>query len=828
MSNTKNRFMGDYENKFSKDAKAAIALSYKISEDIGQGYVGTEHLLMALMEVPGVASEILKENGAEITRIIDVDRQLILFDKVEECDGNDSFSPAARQALIDAEAEARRSETSKIGTEHILLAILKLENCLAVRILNTCEVKLEKVYVDCITMLGGDPSTARVEFQAARLKIRPESEQGMVTEQYSRDITALCSEGKLDVCVGREKEIQRLIQILCRRTKNNPCLVGEPGVGKTAVLEGLAAWIVSGRVPDMMKGKRILSLDLPAMVAGTKYRGEFEERIKKVITEVSEDPSVILFIDELHSIIGAGSAEGTMDAANILKPALARGELQIIGATTISEYRKHIEKDAALERRFQPVTVEEPTVQETVEILKGLKPVYEKHHNVMIDDSAINACASLTARYVNDRFLPDKAIDAMDEAASRLHLDNERVTENDLGIKKKIAELTERMEEALTANDMEEARSCSAKIKELNTKADKAAAKAARYAKAGKKAERPHLTEKEVEHVIAQWTGIPLEKVQQSESDRLLHMSEILEKRVKGQHEAVEAITKAIRRGRVGLKDPNRPTGSFLFLGPTGVGKTELAKALAEAMFGDENAMIRIDMSEYMEKHTVSKFIGAPPGYVGHEEGGQLSERVRRKPYSVLLFDELEKAHPDVFNILLQVLEDGHITDSQGRKVSFKNTIIIMTSNAGAQSIMNPKRMGFLSGGSEQADYEKMRDGVMDEIKNIFKPEFLNRIDETIVFRPLSREVLKSIAGMQIDIVARRCSEQMGVTLEYDDTVTEYILKTGYDEKFGARPIRRAVQNLVEDSLAEKFLEGSCRAGDRIMLTATEAGIKFN
>lgn len=823
MSNTLDGFMGDYDNKFSKEAKKVIALSYKISEDIGQGYVGTEHLLMALVEVPCVASDILKENGVEITRIIDVDRQLILFDTIEESDGNDSFSPAARRVLINAENEAKRVNAQKIGTEHILLAILKLDSCLAVRILNTCEIKIEKVFFDVIMVMGGDAATARMEYQASRVRSQM-PEQPMFTEQYSRDITALCKDGKLDVCVGREKEIQRLIQVLCRRTKNNPCLVGEPGVGKTAVLEGLAAWIVNDRVPEMMKGKRILSLDIPAMVAGTKYRGEFEERIKRVIAEVSEDPSVILFIDELHSIIGAGGAEGTMDAANILKPALARGELQIIGATTLSEYRKHIEKDAALERRFQPITVEEPSVPETVEILRGLKPVYEKHHGVIISDSAIEACAQLTSRYVNDRFLPDKAIDAMDEAASRLHLDHEPVTAENMLLTKEMAELSKELEDALTKGDMELAKSCSKKLKTLEEKAEKKN----KLKKTGKKAAKPTLTEGHVERVIAQWTGIPLEKVQQSESDKLLRMTEILEKRVKGQHEAVEAITKAIRRGRVGLKDPNRPTGSFLFLGPTGVGKTELAKALAEAMFGDENAMIRVDMSEYMEKHTVSKFIGAPPGYVGHEEGGQLSEQIRRKPYSVLLFDELEKAHPDVFNILLQVLEDGHITDSQGRKVSFKNTIIIMTSNAGAQSIMSPKRLGFLSGGTEQANYEKMRDGVMEEIKSIFKPEFLNRIDETIVFRPLSREILRSIAAMQIDIVAKRCLEQMKVTLTYDESVTEYILKKGYDEKFGARPIRRAVQNLVEDPLAEKFLDGTYHEGSAVTLTATEDAINFN
>ncbi len=789
----------NYEDKFSKQAKKAIACSYAVAEKIGQGYVGTEHLLIALMETECTAREILLHNQVLKKDVYEANSRFVQFGNEAEFDGNDGFSPAARRVLLSACEEMKYFGRDLTGTEHILMAIIKEEDCLANRILNTLNVNLQKLYADAVMTMGIDAATARMEYTFAKTK-RNKSEEESFTENFAKDITLMAKKGELDPCIGREKEIERLIQVLCRRTKNNPCLVGEPGVGKTSVLEGLAARIAEDRVPEMMKGKRILSLDISAMVAGTKYRGEFEERIKRVINEVSNDPSIILFVDELHTIIGAGASEGSMDAANILKPALARGELQMVGATTLNEYRKRIEKDAALERRFQPITVEEPTVEETVEILKGLRPVYEKHHSVKISDEALEACAKLTSRYVNDRFLPDKAIDAMDEAASRLHLEKELGSGKNAGVNARLREIRKELEQALIKNRMEEAKALSEEEEELMKKLP--AAK-----KGGKRGLKKELKKEHIEKIVALWTGIPLEKVMEEESEKLLKMPETLEKRVKGQREAVEAITKAIRRSRVGLKDPNRPIGSFLFLGPTGVGKTELSKALAEAMFGDQNAMIRVDMSEYMEKHSVSKFIGSPPGYVGHEEGGQLSEQIRRKPYSVVLFDELEKAHPDVFNILLQVLEDGHITDAQGRKVSFKNTIIIMTSNAGAQAIMSPKHLGFLGGNDAAATYERMKEGINEEIKNIFKPEFLNRIDETIVFRSLSKDDLREIARMQLDIVVKRCKEQMGADVGYSDNVVDYILEKGYDEKFGARPIRRAVQTEIEDALAEEFLK---------------------
>ncbi len=790
----------NYDDKFSKQAKEVIAASYGIADEIGQGYVGTEHILIAMLEVSCTAGEILATNKVTETSVVEVNQRYVMHSDDRESDGNDSFSPRARKILLSAEEEAKYYGQKLIGTEHILMAMLKEDDCLANRILNTIKANVQKLYADAVMTTGVDAATARMEYALAKTK-RKKSEEESFTESFAKDITEQAKNGELDPCIGREKEIDRLIRVLCRRTKNNPCLIGEPGVGKTSVLEGLAERISNENVPDMMKGKRILALDIPAMVAGTKYRGEFEERIKKVINEVSDDPSIILFVDELHTIIGAGGSEGAMDAANILKPALARGELQMIGATTIKEYRKRIEKDAALERRFQPIMIEEPTIEETVEILKGLRPAYEKHHSVAITDEAIEACARLTARYVNDRFLPDKAIDAMDEAASRLHLDGDLGDGKTADLNGKLKEIREKLEEAIIKNKMDEAKALAAEEEAITEKLAKA------KKRGGKKAVKKELKRENIERIIADWTGIPLEKVMEEESEKLLKMPEILEKRVKGQREAVEAITKAIRRSRVGLKDPNRPIGSFLFLGPTGVGKTELSKALAEAMFGNENAMIRVDMSEYMEKHSVSKFIGSPPGYVGHEEGGQLSEQIRRKPYAVVLFDELEKAHPDVFNILLQVLEDGHITDAQGRKVSFKNTIIIMTSNAGAQAIMSPKHLGFVGGNDEKASYERMKDGINEEIKNIFKPEFLNRIDETIVFRQLSKDNLREIAAMQLDIVAKRCKEQMNTTVSYTDKVVDFILEKGYDEKFGARPIRRAVQTEIEDALAEEFLK---------------------
>ncbi len=805
--------------------KAALDVIKKAASENGfygkKGYTGTDDLLLALIysDINSMSYNILMSNRVFGDTVEKALEQFVELDETDRFENETSdYSPAFIKVLETADEIATYYGKDKIGTEHLIMAMIEVEECLANRILNTIDADVQKIYADAIMAMGIDAATARMEF--ARMKTRKKADyEESFTESFAKDITQMAREGKLDPCIGRDKEIERLIQVLCRRTKNNPCLIGEPGVGKTSVLEGLAERIANENVPDLMKGKRILSLDLSGMVAGTKYRGEFEERIKRVINEVSDDPSIILFIDEIHTIIGAGGSEGAMDAANILKPALARGELQLIGATTTKEYRKRIEKDAALERRFQPITVEEPTEEETVEILKGLRPAYEKHHSVKITDEALEACAKLTARYVNDRFLPDKAIDAMDEAASKLHLEGGTGNGQVAEINARLKEIKQELETALIKNRMTVAADLLKEENELKAKLEKPK-------KAGRKSSAKKLTREHIEKIIAGWTGIPLEKVMQQESEKLLKMPEILEKRVKGQKEAVEAVTKAIRRSRVGLKDPNRPIGSFLFLGPTGVGKTELSKALAEAMFGNENAMIRVDMSEYMEKHSVSKFIGSPPGYVGHEEGGQLSEQIRRKPYAVVLFDELEKAHPDVFNILLQVLEDGHITDAQGRKVSFKNTVIIMTSNAGAQAIMSPKHLGFVGGNDEKATYERMKEGIKEEIRNIFKPEFLNRIDETIVFRSLSKDDLREIAKMQIDTVCRRCKEQMGAEVTYTEHVVDFILEKGYDEKFGARPIRRAVQTEIEDNLAEEFLKKSSLK--KIAIDAAEGKLTFD
>lgn len=805
------------KEKFTPNAQQVLAVAYELSEQMGQSYIGTEHLLIALTQCDGVAKDILLKNGVQAEKLLELAKQLIVLGGGEEPDGMDSFSPMARKVLLQSEQEANAYGEKLAGTEHILVALIKERMCLAVRLLNTLEISVQKVFSDAILIMGGDMATAKAEFAMSRGKGNKRS-MTPTLDQYSRDLTLSAEEHKLDPVVGRQKEMERVIQILCRRTKNNPCLIGEPGVGKTAVVEGLATLLASGDVPELMKEKRILSLDLSAMVAGSKYRGEFEERIKRVIAEVISAGNVILFIDELHTLIGAGGAEGAMDASNILKPALARGELQVIGATTREEYRKHIEKDAALERRFQPVVVEEPTEQEAIEILRGLRKNYETHHAVEISEDALTAAVSFTSRYVNDRFLPDKAIDAMDEAASRLHLQSFSISGKDKELEKQIDFMEQEKEQALTEGRIDAAM----QIAEEQKKLEKKLVRRKKKQEEIQKAEHPVLTEEQIAEVVSSWTGIPLARLQEAESERLQKLPETLKKRVVGQDDAVLSIVKAIRRARVGLKDPNRPIGSFLFLGPTGVGKTELSKALAEAMFGDENAMIRVDMSEYMEKHSVSKIIGSPPGYVGHEEGGQLSEQVRRKPYSVLLFDELEKAHQDVFNILLQVLEDGHITDSQGRKVNFKNTIIIMTSNTGAGTIMQPKHLGFISQTNEQADYEKMKSNVMEEVKRAFKPEFLNRIDETIVFRSLTKETLRQIAEIQLNIVVKRCKEQLNIKLNLQESVTEFILEKGFDDKYGARPIRRAVQTHVEDMLAEEIIKGNIKQGDTVTLSVKE------
>ncbi|MBR5732134.1 MAG: ATP-dependent Clp protease ATP-binding subunit, partial [Lachnospiraceae bacterium] len=723
----------------------------------------------------------------------------------------ENLTPRARRIIDRSFKEAAKLNSKKVGTEHILISMLREGDCIAVRLLNTIGVNIQKLYYDTMAASGVDVNQLKHELKAAGGSVR-EKTATPTLDQYSRDLTAYAREGKLDPVVGRSEEIERVIQILSRRTKNNPCLVGEPGVGKTAIVEGLAQKIVAGDVPGTVRDRRVVTLDLSGMVAGSKYRGEFEERIKKVVAEVVSAGNVMLFVDELHTIIGAGGAEGAIDASNILKPSLARGELQLIGATTLDEYRKYIEKDPALERRFQQVAVEEPTPEEAVKILKGLRPKYEEHHKVTITDDAIEAAVKLGGRYINDRFLPDKAIDLMDEAASKVALSVYKASPRKKALEEKLAALDEKKESAIKAEAYEEAGAIKKKQQRIRKDIEKLEAEEAER----KDSMQLKVTSDEIADIVAGWTKIPVKKLAEGETARLLKLEDTLHKRVVGQEGAVSAVAKAIRRGRVGLKDPNRPTGSFLFLGPTGVGKTELSKALAEAVFGTEDSIIRVDMSEYMEKHSVSKMIGSPPGYVGFEDGGQLSEKIRRHPYSVVLFDEIEKAHPDVFNILLQVLDDGHITDAQGRKISFKNAIIIMTSNAGAQNIVSPKTLGFATANDAKADYNRMKEGVMDEVRRLFKPEFLNRIDEMIVFHSLGREEIRKIVTIMTDKIVKRAAEEMNIKLKIDDTFTEHVAEKGFDEKYGARPLRRAIQTDLEDRLAEEILEGRAKEGDTV------------
>lgn len=809
------------QTAYTAKAKKAIDIATRISKSLHHSYIGTEHILLGLLkEGTGVASQVLADNGVEYDKVLELIEELI-------APGNavavleDGLSPRAAHVLEVSKAEAARFHSEKIGTEHLLIAMIKETECVASRLLNTLSVNVQKMYVDTLIAMGEDVSQYKDEFQNGKPGKRKNAEGTPSLDQFSRDLTELARDGKLDPVVGREAEIDRVIQILSRRSKNNPCLIGEPGVGKTAIVEGIAERIVGGMVPDTVLGKRVVSLDLSGIVAGSKYRGEFEERIKKVLAEVAKAGNVLLFIDEIHTIIGAGGAEGAIDASNILKPALARGEVQVIGATTIEEYRKYIEKDAALERRFQPVVVEEPTEEEAISILKGLRGQYEGHHHVTITDEAVEAAVRLSARYINDRFLPDKAIDLMDEAAAKVRLHVGGDPREAAELRREIAESQETLEQALSGGDLEAAREAQTKRQELEEKLEKLNAKA----KQGGRRHHQTVGEDEIADVVSGWTKIPVKKLTEGEAARLKKLEATLHKRVIGQEEAVSAVAKAVRRGRVGLKDPKRPIGSFLFLGPTGVGKTEISKALAEAVFGQEQAMIRVDMSEYMEKHSVSKMIGSPPGYVGHEDGGQLSEKVRRNPYAVILFDEIEKAHPDVFNILLQVLDDGHITDSQGRKVDFKNTIIIMTSNAGAQAIVEPKKLGFASGNDEKQNYERMKGSVMEEVRRIFKPEFLNRIDETIVFRALNKDDMKQIVGLMTKELAKRCETQLGITLVVRDAAKQYIVDKAYDPKYGARPLRRKIQDEIEDPLAEKLLDGSIRRGDEVIVTTKKNAI---
>jgi len=798
---------------YTDKAKKALNYANRLSRSSGCNYVGTEHILAGLLkEGTGVAAEVLTANNVELEALLKLIDELVAAGEEVTVADRDGYSPRTQMVLDRAREMADRFDSERIGTEHLLLAIIKEGDCAASRLLNTMGANPQKLFVDILAAMGEDPAQYREEIQ------RGKNDGATLTptlDQYSRDLTAMARAGRLDPVIGREKETERVIQILCRRGKNNPCLIGEPGVGKTAIVEGIAQSLVNGNVPDIVADKRLVSLDMSGLVAKSKYRGEFEDRIKKVINEVETAGNVLLFIDELHTIIGAGGAEGALDASNILKPALARGDVQVIGATTIEEYRKYIEKDAALERRFQPVQVEEPTEEESIEILKGLRKLYEKHHHVQITDEGVEASVRLSARYVNDRFLPDKAIDLMDEAAAKARLGMMHGSDEMMQLNREIHQTELDMEHALQEGDIEKARTWKETRENLQASREKLEKKNRRVSKN----KVPVVGENEIADVVAGWTKIPVSRLTESEASRLQKLEETLHKRVIGQEEAVSAVSKAVRRGRVGLKDPKRPIGSFLFLGPTGVGKTEVSKALAEAVFGNEESMIRVDMSEYMEKHSVSKMIGSPPGYVGHEDGGQLSEKVRRNPFSVILFDEIEKAHPDVFNILLQVLDDGHITDSQGRKVDFKNTIIIMTSNAGAQSIIEPKKLGFGAKEDEKQDHERMKASVMEEVKRIFKPEFLNRIDETIVFRALNKDDMKKIISIMVRDLQKRCKEQMQIDLVVREAAKESIVEKAYDRKYGARPLRRKLQDEVEDRLADALIRGEIHAKDRVIVT---------
>ena len=810
------------QGKFTNKAQEVLKRAQEAALKLGNKYVGTEHILLGLTLVSdSVAAKALESQGVTYHQVMD---------KIQSMTGGTSayyipadFTPRAKRVVESSVQEAFRMGTGYVGTEHILIALIRENDNIAVRIMVSLDLNLQRLYDDIMNMLGeGEDQNG----SARGMNSQGEKQEKSATEtldKFSRDMTALAKKNKFDPIVGRDKEIERIVQILSRRTKNNPCLVGDPGVGKTAIVEGLAQKIAEGNVPDTLKNKRIVGLDLSAMVAGSKYRGEFEERMKKAMDEVKADGNIILFVDEIHTIIGAGAAEGAIDASNILKPALSRGEIQLIGATTLEEYRKHIEKDAAFERRFQPVKVEEPDEQAAVAMLKALRDKYEMHHKVTISDDAIEAAVKLSARYVSDRFLPDKAIDLIDEAASRLRLKTFSAPDNVAEMEEKLAEMEKEKEAAIKTEEFEKA----AEIKRAQD------ALRAQWKEAKKEWENNHenqaqvVTREEVAEVVSVWTGVPLQSLQEEESQRLLHLEDTLHQRVIGQSEAVKALAKAIRRGRVGLKDPNRPIGSFLFLGPTGVGKTELSKALAEALFGDEDAMIRIDMSEYMEKHSVSRMVGSPPGYVGYEEGSQLSEKVRRNPYSVVLFDEIEKASPDVFNVLLQVLDDGHITDGQGRKVDFKNTVIIMTSNAGARSIVEPKRVGFTSMETEEQSYQNMKKNVMEEVRHIFKPEFLNRIDDMIVFHSLTQEDILEIVKLMTKTVSKRIKENMDITVTFTDKALEKIAEEGYDKAFGARPLRRAIQSRIEDAFAEEYLMGNFKAGDKVSVGVKTNGFLF-
>ena len=809
-------------SNYTEKAQKALKLAEKTAARIHSGYVGTEHILAGLLkEGTGVAARVLTENGVEEEQLLTMIRELISPDAAVVTKDREQYSPKAEAVLQEADRQADRFRAEKTGTEHILLSLLKENECVATRLLRTMGAAIQKLYIDTLAAMGEDPALYKEDL-AARQKNKKNA--ATTLEQYSRDLTALARDGRLDPVIGREQEIQRVIEILSRRSKNNPCLIGEPGVGKTAVVEGLAQRIVAGEVPFTVQNKRLLTMDLSGMVAGSKYRGEFEERLKKVIHEVQEDGNIILFLDEMHTIIGASGAEGAINASNILKPSLARGELQLIGATTVAEYHKYVEKDAALERRFQSVMVEEPTVQEAERILKGIVHKYEEHHKVVITEEAIKAAVELSERYINDRNLPDKAIDLIDEASAAVRLKATHVPEKLKEMQEELAAYDREVEGYLKSREFDKAGVCRAEQEKLIHKYEKAC-EANR-----KKQEKGELkvTENDIAEVVAAWTKIPVKKLTETESERLMKLESILHKRVIGQDAAVSAVSKAIRRGRVGLQNPEKPIGSFLFLGPTGVGKTELSKALAEAMFGSENTLIRVDMSEYMEGHSVSKMIGSPPGYVGFEEGGQLSEKIRKNPYSVVLFDEIEKAHPDVFNVLLQVLDDGHITDSKGRKVSFKNTILIMTSNAGAQRIIAPKNLGFGVAETEKQNYDRMKEGVMEEVRRLFKPEFINRIDEIMVFHPLTKEDMEKITSLLFHNLSARCEKQLSIHLSASRALKEHLVEKYADYKMGARPLKRALQQVVEDALAEELLSGRIKAGDTVSAGYRKGKVVFD
>lgn len=804
---------------YTEQAKEALRIAGTIAKELEHPYVGTEHLLLGLRKVySGVAGQVLANNGVQEENIEKVIEELISPTSMLRVESRPEYSPRLEYILEEGKTEALRFREAEIGTEHLLLALLGDVDCVAMRILLTLNINPQKILRDILSVLGIEPKEYQEGISAGSNKKKTD-----VLEQYGVDLTQKAAEGKLDPVIGRKSEISRLMQILSRRTKNNPCLVGEPGVGKTAVIEGLAQQIAAGVVPDSMKEKRILTMDLSGMVAGSKYRGEFEERMKRLIQEVKNAGNIILFLDEVHTIIGAGGAEGAIDASNILKPSLARGEVQLIGATTITEYRKYIEKDAALERRFQPVTVEEPSEEQCLEILEGLKAKYEEHHHVEIEADALKAAVRLSSRYISDRFLPDKAIDVVDEACSKVSLRGFKVPESIYQLEELIEKLRVDLEDAIRSGDINEAAVLNKEREGAKKKLDQTRS---RFQKRMSEKEVV-VTEDDMALVVAEWTKVPVQRLKESESARLQKLEQTLHKRVIGQDEAVSAVAKAVRRGRVGLKDPKRPIGSFLFLGPTGVGKTELSKALAEALFGNEEAMIRVDMSEYMEKHSVAKMIGSPPGYVGHDDGGQLSEQVRRHPYSVVLFDEIEKAHPDVFNILLQVLDDGHITDSQGRKVDFRNTVIIMTSNAGAKAIVDSKKLGFNAKEDLADDYKQMKSNVMKEIKLLFRPEFLNRIDEILVFHPLGKEEMKKIVSLMCNELIKRAKEQLNIKLTIRDSVKKHIVETGSDQKYGARPLRRALQNQLEDRLAEALLSGEVKRDSEVIAGMSKKEIKF-